>query len=242
MNPRIHGYRKNPGLVIGVGILVLACWTAAAFGAEWDQLSTTLNGEGAISANTVAFGGREYRHVGAGMQPGGVMTSAGGTLVNRGGFLQAVSLKRPDLDTDGNGIPDELDRDNDGDGLADRDEIDGTAFGGYARTDPNNPDTDGDGMSDADEAAGMYDPLDPHHLLEIVGLTRAGGNVTIRWIGKGGGTVNAIMANMAPFDGSFAETIVRQAYAGGAHPWYKATHTHTASDNGPGRFLRAETE
>lgn len=212
-----------------------------ALAGEPERLATVLDGAGRASDNTVAIGGANARNVGAGMQPGGVAVCTGGTLVNHAGFLQAATIKYPGRDADGDGIPDELDADNDGDTLADRSEVDGTAFWGYAATDPNRADTDGDGMADDQEAAGMYDPLDPNHRLEIVSLTHAGDDYTVTWIGKGGGTMNALVAGDAMANGSFVDDLIRQPYDGGVAPWYKATNTHTWTGVGLKQFLRAET-
>ena len=67
------------------------------------------------------------------------------------------------VDSDGDGIPDDLELelgtdpnnpDTDGDGIDD-------AFEFYYGTDPLNPDTDGDGFTDGEEIAAGSDPLDP---------------------------------------------------------------------------------
>lgn len=227
---KIHFIRGIPVFLAGL-----------ALAGEPEQITAVMDGSGGASDNTVAIGGANARNIGAGMQPGGVAVSTGGGLVNQAGFLQAATIKYPGRDADGDGIPDELDADNDGDTLADRAEVDGTAFGGYAATDPNRADTDGDGMADDREAAGMYDPLDPNHRLEIVSLTHAGDDFTVRWIGKGGGTMNAVVACDAIANDSFVDDLVRQPYAGGVAPWYKATNTHTWTGAGLKQFLRAET-
>ena len=57
-------------------------------------------------------------------------------------------------DPDDDGIPSYIDPDSDGDGLPDRNEVE-------AGTDPMNPDSDGDGATDLIEVAAGTDPLDP---------------------------------------------------------------------------------
>jgi len=190
-------------------------------------LSDVQDGSGVQSTNTVPLGALAYGHVSAGAQPGGIAAAAGGGWVNSAGFLQTVDIKRPLLDSDGDGVPDELSRDNDSDGLLDLAEISGSAFGGCATTAPNAADTDGDGMNDAMEAVGMYDPNDPSHCLRIVGLTMADGELTITWIGKGGGTTNTVMASADLQPGTFTNEVSRTAYSGGVSPWYKTTNSWT---------------
>lgn len=206
-------------MTVAVGFLLTAVTQAEMF-----LLSAVQDGSGAQSTNTVEVDALAYGHVGAGGQPGGIGTAAGGNWVNSAGFLQAVDIKRPLRDTDGDGIPNELDRDNDNDGLTDMEEVSGSAFGGYAVTDPNVRDADGDGMDDAAEAAGRYDPNDPGHCLKILTVAMADGELALTWIGKGGGTTNEVLASTNLQSGAFTNVVIRAAFAGGSAPWYKTTN------------------
>ena len=125
--------------------------------------------------------------------------------------------------------------------MSDLAELDGSAFGGWAVTDPNKPDSDGDGMADDAEAAGMYDPNDPNHRLAIVDLQAAGGNVTLTWVGKGGGTVNTILGCDDLVPERPTNLVHSAAYAGGDSPWYKATNTHTWAESESPRFYSVQT-
>lgn len=238
----LKGNARRMPLIFLDSLMAAVLCSSVACAAELELLGTTLDGVGGISSNKVTFGDKDYRHVSAGLQPGGVIVAETGTSRNCAGFLPAVTARNPGLDHDGDGIPDELDPDNDGDGLADGNELDGSAFAGYAATDPNKPDTDGDHMDDGAEAAGMYDPLDPNHCLEIVRLTRQAQDYTLRWIGKGGGTTNAIFTDGSVVDAAFSTLLIRQPYAGGAAPWYKTTNTYTWAGAAPRQFLRVKTE
>jgi len=210
--------------------------------AQFDHIGSVHDGVGRISDNTVSLEGRHWRHVSAGAQPGGIHSGGGGDLDHRAGFLPAVTVRHPDLDTDGDGVPDELDGDNDGDGLPDLAELDGSAFGGYAVTDHNHPDTDGDGMTDAAEAAGMYDPLDPEHRLIIVDMEIDAGAHRIYWIGKGGGTVNTVLDTTHLADAPFTNVVSSAPYFGGDAPWYKVTNTTAFAGENDVQFLRVQTE
>jgi len=210
-------------IILGVGWLALA-----AAGGEIHVVGAVQDGVGRASDNTIEMDGHSWRHVSAGAQPGGIETGTAGTLVNRPGFLQVIDVRRPGLDTDGDGVPDELDGDNDGDGLGDRAELDGSAFAGYAVTDPNEADTDGDGMSDSAEAEGMYDPNDPNHRLEITDFYNDAGLPRLVWIGKGGGTTNSIWFTDS-MDGAFTNLHHSAAFSGGDAPWFKATNTYAWS-------------
>ena len=206
--------------------LLSALVCAATADAQMTNRSTAFCGTGSRSAvgsltNLSAVG-----------QPGGILKSGTAGAVNQAGYLNRFLLK-PALDTDHDGAADEWDVDNDSDGLQDGAELDGSAFQGCARTDPNRSDTDGDGMNDAAEAAGMFDPLDPSHKLEILGLTCAAGDLTLRWIGKGGGALAAVLGGDRPGSGSVTNIVVRGSWAGGDAPWFKATNscTWTAATN-----------
>ncbi len=210
--------------------------------AQVHHVGSVHNGTGRISDNTFELGGREWRHVSAGAQPGGIQSGAAGDVDHRAGFLQAVEVRRGDLDTDDNGVPDELDWDNDGDSLSDVSELDGSAFEGYAVTDHNDPDTDGDGMSDTDEAAGMYDPLDPGHRLAIIEFYMDAGFPRVNWIGKGGGTVNTIEYTDDAVSDEFSNTLYSGPYMGGDAPWYKVTNTYAWAGEEDIRLIRVKTE
>jgi hypothetical protein len=75
-------------------------------------------------------------------------------------ILSTVTLL---LDTDGDGIANDIDDDDDGDGLLDVVETNDGVYQnpGATGTDPLNPDTDGDGWRDGNEVILGSDPTDP---------------------------------------------------------------------------------
>lgn len=222
---------RNVARVLFLG--ALACcplWTQAT-----EQTAQTFDAAGQWTSNTT------QRAVSAVAQPGTVGVSRNSRYTHYAGFLGGAFIQPGN--TNAQGIALEASPDNDGDGLLDGDEISGAAFGGHAQTDPNSPDSDNDGMSDADEAAGMYDPNDPGHLLSIIALDRTGGNYTLRWIGKGGGTVNTVFSGDDLTEGPFTNVLYTSPYGGGTYPWYKATNIYPFSASGTTNlFLRVQTE
>lgn len=217
--------RIRSGCLGAGGALLLSIRPVAAPAAQ--PIGSLQNAVGGVSSNTVSLGGRAWRHAGAGAPNGGVLGGTGGAWVHHAGFLPAVNVRYPHRDTDGDGLPDELDFDNDGDGLPDRAELDGSVFHGLATSDPNLADTDGDGMSDAAEAAGRFDPRDPKHRLALIGMAVSGQNMTLRWIGKGGGTTNVLFSKGALGPGGTPGVVHRSAFPGGVAPWFKTTNSHT---------------
>jgi hypothetical protein len=226
---------------VAITALVALMLTALPIWAQVHQLGSMQDGAGRTSTNTVALNGLQYRHESAASQPGGVSTGAANNWLHYAGFLQAVDIKRADLDTDGDGRADELDADNDDDSLADRAEVDASAFGGYASTDPNDPDTDADGMTDDREAAGLFDPLDPNHRLYILDVGDDAGHMRINWVGKGGGTTNTLLAIYDLVNEPFTNELYSAAFAGGDAPWYKTTNTYAWSDDSTARYFRVRS-
>lgn len=223
--------------------MLVAAAAALARAAEPRHIASATDGCGWVSTNAVILGGESRRHAGAGAQAAGVTVAAAGGFTNCAGFLHAERVMRPELDTDGDGLPDELDSDNDADGLPDRAELDGTAFRGATATDPCAADSDGDGMDDGAESAGMYDPWDAAHALRVLGATIANGVLEVRWVGKGGGYTNTVQCATTLGADAFAVALHSGAFPGGSPPWHKATNTWSGPvPADPRLFLRLRTD
>ena len=210
-------------------LFVLAILFAVAVHAhEWRHLSTVHDGHGLMSANTVEMDGVAYRNVSAGSQPGGVFSGTSGDLANHAGFLQAVDIKRPNLDTDGDGVIDELSTDNDGDGLLDIEEVEGSEFDPVTPTLVNDADTDDDGAADDHEALAGTNPWDPDAFLRITSIETEAGEVVLGWRARGGRLYSVLSADEShtyPFP-DVEDTFVVQ---GGAAPWFETTGHYTSA-------------
>ncbi|OQA24346.1 MAG: hypothetical protein BWY59_02236 [Verrucomicrobia bacterium ADurb.Bin345] len=222
-------------------LFVLAILFAVAVHAhEWRHLSTVHDGHGLMSANTVELDGVAYRNVSAGSQPGGVFSGTSGDLANSAGFLQAVDIKRPDLDTDGDGVIDELSTDNDGDGLLDIEEVEGSEFDPVTPTLVNDPDSDGDGASDNDEVLPGTNPRDPNSLFEITDITSVGADAEVTWNARGNKErVYVVRAIDDSYEDPLPIVIWSNAVVGGIAPWYETPAVVTNPTVGT-RFFAVE--
>lgn len=151
--------------------------------AQYAHVSTCLDGAGDRSS------GGSYTNISAVAQPGGtaVSTSGDGTMVNYAGFLNTFSLQ-PGLDTDGDGLENEVDADNDSDGLFDIAEVEGSSFDPATGSNPNLADTDGDGITDYGEAVAGTNPDNSTSLLHIVSIADNAGDKEITYIAREGKT------------------------------------------------------
>lgn len=207
-------------------ILIFGCWLLVfGIGDVWGYTnrSSVLGGAGNRSASAFGVASNIY----AVAQPGGTGVSLGGDYVLWAGFINTFSL-RPNLDTDGDGVHDEVDVDNDGDGLLDWEELTGSAFGGRVVTDPNNPDTDGDGVSDGEEAAAGTDPTDPDCFLRILSLTENDGQKTVTWRAAGGVKYRVLGSDGSP--GLPMDVLGMSQEFGGAGWWLVRTNTFVDVD------------
>lgn len=168
-----------------------------------------------------------YTHTAVGDAAGGVV-SVSGSQVHQSGFFGGAVI-RPDA-VNALGVPVEISSDNDGDQLSDLDELTGTAFGGYAATDPNAADTDGDGMADGDEASAGFDPMDSNHRPAITLIPQGQeGLFTVEWVGRGGGTTNQIVWSRSLEPSTFTNVLVSTNLTAGAAPWFKTVSQASGS-------------
>jgi hypothetical protein len=188
----------------------------AAQGQSYSNESSVLDGGG-----DWCQGGR-YRNISSAAQPGGIGFSSGGDYLNYAGFLGTISLQ-PSLDSDDDGLANELDGDNDNDELTDLAELAGTAFAFPTPTDPDDPDSDDDGLDDGGEAVSGTDPRNDTILLRLVDIVRGPGvpDVTVTWQARDQKTYKVY--RVADPTGGSAPVYMGEVTAddpGASPPWY----------------------
>ena len=208
--------------LIWATVILLA---ASAAQAQFRNLSSVHDGSGMMSTNTVTLGSTPYYHVSAAGQPGGIFTNAGGAWINYAGFLQAVDIKRPNLDTDGDGIINEISADNDGDRLTDLAEVEGSQFSPTSLTDVNNRDTDGDNVPDGDESIAGTNPTNEDSFLQIVSIQRSGQDKIVQWTARGGKNYRVLADNVS-YDVP-TNQLASTTASGGSAPWYETVASYT---------------
>lgn len=191
---------------------------AVSASAQYTNRSSVLDGSGTRSA------GGSFTNISAAGQPGGIAVSSGGGYVNQAGFLNTFSLK-PNLDTDSDGLADEVDMDNDNDSLADASELSGSSFAPVTATLPNVADSDGDGLSDAQEAVAGTNPNDLNAGLEFVAITNAAGQRHVAWIARGNNERTYVVRSATDVRGPYNSVVFSNTVAGGANPWYVVTNS-----------------
>jgi len=210
------------GLLFCALCLALGC----LFGLTHPCVAAYTNESSVVDAAGDWSAGGSYSNINAVAQPSGVSTSRTGQLLNYAGFLSTFSL-RPDLDTDGNGIPDELDPDNDGDALEDTEELSGSAFSPITATDVNDPDTDGDGMSDGDEALSGTNPQDTNSLLVITEIGWLTNGYDVTWLARSNVTYEVYFDNNLTDTVDFVSFDTVTVTAVAAAPWYAVSNTYS---------------
>lgn len=186
--------------------------------AQFSNVSSVLDSSGTRSS------GGGYTNLSAVGQPGGIFVSGGGGFENRAGFLNTFVL-HPGLDTDGDGIPDELDLDNDNDGLPDAIELAGSSFAPVSITLVNLADTDGDGQLDGWEATAGTDPNNADSLFELVAITNAPSGRGIAWIARGNNQKTYIVRARTSLVGGVPTVVFSNTVAGGGAPWFVTTNS-----------------
>lgn len=208
-------------------LVLCACVLAASrAGGQYTNRSTVLDASGAFATNG------STAHLGAAAQAGGIAAAEAGPYRHQAGFLTTFLLK-PDLDTDGDGVADELDADNDADGLADSEELEGSRFAPLTPTLVNLADTDGDGRLDGWEAAAGTDPTDPAARLQLLAISNAPAGRGLAWLARGGGAKIYLVRAAADARLPYEAVVFSNTVPGGVGPWYAVTAeiTHVSSSD-----------
>ena len=201
----------------------MAAWIfASGAGAQnYTNISYVLDGAGRWSA------GGALSNITAVAQPGGVGVSSGGAVWNQAGFLNTFVL-RPFLDTDGDGLADEVDPDNDSDTLLDGAELAGTSFSPTTATDPNDADTDDDGAPDDAEAAAGTDPTDDTAFLHLVSIRSVPSGMELGWVARSNKVYRVMGERDLTASPAFSNRIDEVTATGFASPpWYVVTNLYT---------------
>lgn len=199
-------------------VITVSLLTASWAFAQFTNKSSVLDGSGTTST------GGAFTNISAAGQPGGISSSTAGGMVNQAGFLNTFSLK-PGLDTDGDGVADEVDPDNDNDGLADASEVGGSGFNPATVTQVNVADTDGDGVLDGWEATAGTDPTNPNAYLEIVAISNTPSGKGVAWLARGNNEKTYIVHARSTLTGTTSTVIFSNTVAGGSAPWFAITNS-----------------
>lgn len=216
-------------------LAALACCILfpAAYAQTYHHISAVADGAGGMSTNTVNISGVDYTNLSAVAQSGGVTISTNGAWTNYAGFLQASDIKRSGLDTDGDGVPDEIESDNDADGLADADEITGMGFDPPTATGINVADTDGDGASDGAEALAGTNPTNATAFLRITSIrVTNSADIAVAWVARSNKSYN-VWADTNLADGfTLSGTAGTNVLAVGpaSAPWYVMTNVSVSTN------------
>lgn len=161
-------------------------------------------------------------------QPGGVTVSTHppSGLVNYAGFLGGYVLA-PSVDTDKDGIVDELDLDNDDDGIDDLGEVGGTAFDPETPTNPNDPDTDGDGLTDLQEQQTGTDPTDDEMYLRFTDMREVSGGIELQWLARSNWVYDLYWEDDLGSSPAFTGLVEKiHVTSPGVGPWQVTTGVH----------------
>lgn len=194
--------------------------------AQYSNKSSVFNSSGAQAS------GGGFTNIHAVGQPSGTATAAGGCYVNQSGFLNTLLLQ-PSLDTDQDGLADELDLDNDNDGLTDAAEIDGSGFAPTTPTSVNLADTDGDGCPDGLESAAGTDPNDQNAAFELIAISNAVGDFTVAWLARGNNQKVYVVRASTDASQPYSTVLFSNTVAGGSAPWFAVTASvdHACTSN-----------
>jgi len=147
-------------------------------------------------------------------------------IQNYSGFLNTF-LVAMNLDTDGDGIIDENDRDDDGDLLDDTDELAGSGFDPATPSDPLSTDTDGDGADDGAEAQAGTNPDDATSIFEILFSSRLGTTDVIEWRGRDGKQYEVLQAESVSNLIESPTVVDTVTASGGIGPWFETISVST---------------
>ncbi len=160
-------------------------------------------------------------------------------MTNYAGFLQAVDIKRPNQDSDGDGVIDELDADNDGDGLYDTAEVAGSQFDPTTATLVNQADSDQDGVNDGDEQVAGTDPTDINANLRILDIRNQAGARQVAYLARGSKNYK-----IRGWNGSYAyptNDLGDDTEAGGSGAWAVRTNTFVDAAQTNARYYAVES-
>ena len=195
------------GLLSSLVVACLSMQTSYAF----TNLVGYINSGGGLSSNLT------HQSTGnIGLFPDAVRSKSDSHWV-RAGVLVSFLL-HPDLDFDGDGIPDEDDWDDDNDLLSDSDELTGVAFIPVTASDPFDSDSDDDGASDGDESVAGTNPTDASSLFRITNIQKENESVVVMWKGREGISYDlAIVDSLKSNDFTVVANIVAPAGTGVWH-------------------------